>query len=338
VKESAAGHISRLNHGGTPMPHKIVAAITSIFAISILFQAPSYSKDLSFTFLDVKKVSSYDNDRLAFQHFEKAPNEVTADKTDNSVALMMIIKDKKIYFFQDGYDNPEQVYFNKISYDQGNQYMPDIWLNKVDGIPDFVQVMDRRIEVQRSNVKEWVSSNYKDMYLNVRDKFIKKHVSIFLSLIVNRKDTDMVVTRKLLSKKLYDTSGPKFAITVSAKTNDGGSVYYAEDADGDGVTETFTVHCGDGFQWGYKSGPNVICIEKNSQKDIQQMIGRISNLAYYGSPEEEQIIKKTFPTSDKVNSMINTLYNIDPETDKMLRKNGIDLEQNVDNSSKPENK
>jgi hypothetical protein len=321
------------------MLHKTVKAVTCIFAISILFQAPSlYSKDLSFTYLDIKKVSSYDADRIVFQQFEKAPDELNPDARDNSVALMMIIQDRKIFFFQDGYDNPEQVYFTKINYSMGNQYVPDIWLNKIDSNPDYVMVTDRRIEIQRSNVKEWVSSNYKDMYISVRDKFIKKHVAIFLSLIVNRKDTDMTVTRKLLSKKLYDTSGPKYAINVSARTNDGSTVYYAEDADGDGVTETFTVHCGDGFQWGYKSGPNVICIENNTQKDIEQMIGRITNLAYYGSPEEEQIIKKTFPTSEKINSIINTLYNIDPETDKMLRKNGIDLEQNVDTSSKQEKK
>lgn len=321
------------------MLHKTLKAITCIFAISILFQVPSlYSRDLSFTFLDVKKVSGYDQDRIVFQQIEKAPSELQVDTQDNSVALLMVIQDRKIYFFQDGYDNPEQVYFTKITYDMGNQFVPDIWLNKIDSNPDFVTVTDRRTEVQRSNVKEWVSSNYKDLYLSVRDKFIKKHVSIFLSLIVNRKETDMAVSRKLLHRKLYDTGGPKFAITVSARTTDGSTVYYAEDADGDGVTETFTVHCGDGFQWGYKSGPNVICIEKNTQKDIQQMIGRITNLAYYGSPEEEQIIKKSFPSPDKINSMINTLYNIDPETDKMLRKNGINIEENVDNSTKGEAK
>ena len=43
---------------------------------------------------------------------------------------------------------------------------------------------------------------------------------------------------------------------------DGGTVYYAEDADGDGITETFTVESRDGFQWGFKSGPNVVCIDQ----------------------------------------------------------------------------
>jgi len=36
--------------------------------------------------------------------------------------------------------------------------------------------------------------------------------------------------------------------------------------------------------------------------------------------------------------MINSLYSIDAETDKMLKKNGIDIEKNVEDSSKPEGK
>jgi hypothetical protein len=321
------------------MPHKIIKGIICIFTIALLFQAPSlYSKDLSFTFLDIQKISSYDTDRIAYQQFEKAPDALNPDKNDNSLALLMIIKDKKIYVIQDGYDNPEQVYFNKISFNQGNQFIPNIWLNMIDGKPDSVMVTDRRIEVQRNTDKDWVAKNYNEMYAGVRDKFIKKHVTIFLSLIVNRKESDIVISRKLMRRKTYEPQEPRFAISVSARTNDGGTVYYAEDADGDGVTETFMVNCSDGFQWGYKSGPNIICIEKNTQKDIQQMIGRLTNLAYYGTQEEAEIIKKSLPTTDKIDTMINSLYNIDAETDKLLKKNGIDIDKNVEESSKPEGK
>lgn len=321
------------------MPHKIVKGIICIFTISILFQVPSlYSKDLSFTFLDIKKISSYDTDRIAFQQFEKTPDALNPDRSDNSLALLMIIRDKKIYLIQDGYDNPEQVYFNRITFDQGNKLIPNLWQNLIDGKPDYVMVTDRRIEVQRNTDKDWVSKNYNELYTSVRDQFLKKHVTIFLSLIVNRKESEIVVSRKLLPRRTFDSPDPKFAISASARTSDGGTVYYAEDSDGDGVTETFTVQCSDGFQWGYKSGPNVICIEKNTQKDIQQIIGRITNLAYYGTQEEAEIIKKSLPTPDKIGVMINSLYSIDAETDKMLKKNGIDIEKNVEDSSKPEGK
>lgn len=321
------------------MPHKIIKGIICIFTISILFQVPSlYSRDPGFTFLDFKKISSYDTDRITFQQFEKESDALNPDKSDNSLALLMIIRDKKIYIFQDGYDNPEQVYFTKITLDQGNQLMPNIWLNLIDGKPDYVVVTDRRTEVQRNTDKDWVAKNYNDLYGSVRDKFLKKHVTIFMSLIANRKESDMVISRTLLPRRTYDKPEPRFAISVSAKTNDGGTVYHAEDSDGDGVTETFTVHCGDGFQWGYKSGPNIICIEKNTQKDIQQIIGRISNLAYYGTQEEAEIIKKSLPAPEKLDDMINSLYNIDPETEKMLKKNGIDIQKNVEESSKPEGK
>ncbi len=321
------------------MPHKIIKGIICIFTISILFQVPSlYSKDLSFLFLDIKKLSSYDTDRIAFQQFEKTPDALNPDKLDNSLALLMIIRDKRVYIIQDGYDNPEQVYFNKITLDQGNKMIPNIWMNLIDGKPDYVMVTDRRIEVQRNTDKDWVAKNYSELYTSVRDKFLKKHMTIFLSLIVNRRESEMNVTRKLLPRRTYDSPEPRFAIFVSARTNDGGTVYYAEDADGDGVTETFTVNCSDGFQWGYKSGPNIICIEKNTQKDIQQMIGRITNLAYYGSQEEAEIIKKSLPTPDKLNSMIDSLYQVDPETDKLLKRNGIDIQKNVDENTKPEGK
>lgn len=321
------------------MPHKIVKGIICIFTISILFQAPAlYSRDLSFTFIDIKKISSYDTDRIVYQQFEKTADKLNPDKTDNSLAVLMIIKDKKIYLLEDGYDNPEQVYFNKLSFNQGNQFVPNIWTNLIDGKPDYVMVTERRVEIQRNSDKDWVSKNYSEMYTGLRDRFIKKHITVFMSLIVNRKESELNITRTLLPRRTYDSPEPKFAISVSARTSDGGTVYYAEDADGDGVTETFMANCSDGFQWGYKSGSNIICIEKNTQKDIQQMIGRITNLAYYGTQEEAEIIKKSLPAKDKIDEMVNSLYFIDAETDKMLKKNGIDLEKNVDDASKPEGK
>jgi hypothetical protein len=325
------------------MQYTIVKAITCIFAISMLFQTPSlYSKDLGFTFLDISKISSYNEDRIAFQHYETSPDLLNPDKLDNSLALLMIIRDKKVYLFQDGYDSPDQVFFNKITFSEGKSSTPSIWTNMVDGSPDYVRVTDRRIEVQRSIDKDWVSKNYKDLYTGLRDKLIKKHVSIFLSLLANRRETDMVVTRKLLPQRTYDDKEAKFAISVTAKTVDGSTVYHAEDSDGDTITETFTVNCSDGFEWGYKSGPNVINItidpRNEANNDMKQMIGRLTNLAYYGTQEEAKIIenevKNDLAQPEKIDKILDTLYHVDPETDKMLKKNGIDIEKNVEESSK----
>jgi hypothetical protein len=91
-----------------------------------------------------------------------------------------------------------------------------------------------------------------------------------------------------------------------AKTIDD-TKYYCEDADGDGVTETFTVTRPDGFDWGYQSGPNIIFIYKNSEKDIETLIGKLAYESLYGSVEEERDIIKSFPKQDEVVDFIQKL-------------------------------
>lgn len=317
------------------MIRKIIKYTVFVCVLLLLAQAQDlFSRDLSFSLIDIQKLTRYDEDRIAFQQFEKPFDTYKGDEQDNSIALLMIIRDKKIYLFKDGYDNAEQVRLNKISYDRGNQFLPDLWQNKIDGNPDFVLLTDRRIELQKNTTQEWVSNNYKDFYINVRDKFLKKQVSIFLSLIINRKDSGVCVTRTLLQRRLAEKETSKYAITVTARSTDGATVYYAEDADGDGITETFTVNCNDGFVWGYNSGPNLVFIKNNTQKDIEKFIGRITNLAYYGSPEEEQIIKKSFPTTEKITNTIDSIYFIDSDTDKYLKRNNINIEDSVEKGSK----
>ena len=51
-----------------------------------------------------------------------------------------------------------------------------------------------------------------------------------------------------------------------------------------------------------------------------------------------QIIKKTFPSPEKIKSMIDDIYNIDAETERFLKKNNINIEESVDKSSKSETK
>lgn len=318
------------------MRHIFGKALVFMFTVSLFFLSPpSFSKEPAFSIVEIQKLSRYDEDRVLYQQFEKTHDEYAGENMDNSIAALMIIKDKKVYLFEDGYDSIEQVKLNKVTLDKGNQFLPDMWQNKISGIPNYVMITDRRIEIQKNTSKEFVSNNYKDFYLSVRDKFLKKHVAIFLSLIVNRREADISINRVKL-RKSSDADQTKYKTTVSGRTPDGGTVYYAEDANGDGLTDTFTVDSRDGFQWGFKSGPNLVCIINNTQKDIEKIIGRITNFAYFGSPEEEQLIKKTFPSPDKINSMIDSIYNIDAETDRFLKKNNINLEESVDKSSKTE--
>ncbi|MBN2158868.1 MAG: hypothetical protein JW807_05690 [Spirochaetes bacterium] len=321
------------------MSHKIGVFLACLFAASILLPAAAlYSKEPDFTTVAIKKLNRYDEDRLFYQQYEKSHEEFSDESRDNSFATLMLIKDKKVYLFQDGYDNPELVKYNRFVLEKGNQNIPDMWQNKIDGLPDYVVITNRRIEVQKNTTKEWVSANYKDFYTSVRDKLLRKHVAIFMSLIVNRLDSEINVSRKRIPRKIYEGDEPKFSTSVSARTPDGGTVYYAEDANGDGITETFTAHSSDGFQWGYKSGPNLVCIVNNTQKDIENIIGRLTNFGYYGSADEEQVIKKTFPTNADLNYMINDIYRIDLETEKFLKKNDIDIEQELEKSSKGEGK
>jgi len=146
----------------------------------------------------------------------------------------------------------------------------------------------------------------------------------------------MNVSRKEIPKRISDQGPSKYAISVTARTVDGGTVYYAEDADGDGITETFMVNTTDGFSWGYRSGANTIFIKNNTQKDIEKIIGKITNTAHHGSPEEQQIIKKTFPAPDKISTMINDIYRIDPDTNKYLKDNKINIEEITEKGSKAE--
>lgn len=312
------------------MKHKIGRSLAYIIALSFFIQPALYSRDLEYMTINITKLSRYDDDRVMYQHIETPHSEFADEQQDNSVASLMVIKDKKVYLFRDGYDSAEQAMMNKAVYDKGGQSLPDIWTNKIDAVPDYIVVTDRKIEIQKNTTKEWVSSNYKEFYASVREKFLKRHVAIFLSLIVNRREAEIAVERKRQPRKISDGEQMRYITTVSGRTPDGGTVYYAEDADGDGVTETFTVNCSDGFNWGFRSGPNVVCILRNTQDDIKNIIGTLTNLAYNGSPEEEQIIKKTFPTPDKINSMIDTLYSIDAETARFLKKNNINIEEGID--------
>jgi hypothetical protein len=210
-----------------------------------------------------------------------------------------------------------------------NKLMPDLWANKIDGNPDYLRITDRRVEILKNTTQDFVTKNYKDFYAKVRDEYIKKHVAIFLSLMIYRKESILSVNRYPLPKKLWDTGPTKFGITVGGKTIDE-KTYFAEDADGDGITETLTVSLADGFNWGYNSGPNLVFIKNNHQKDIEKLIGKLAYWAYYGTPEEETIIQKYFPSSESINFMITDLYKLDKDSELFLKQNNIDLSKTIE--------
>jgi hypothetical protein len=135
--------------------------------------------------------------------------------------------------------------------------------------------------------------------------------------MINRKESGLFVERTPLPKRAYDEGPTKFKTIVTGKTIDE-KIYYAEDADGDNITETFSVTIPDGFNWGYKSGANIVFIYKNKQENIKNIIGKLTTEAYSGTPEEESIIKNEFPQKDNINDMMDDLYrSVDPTLKKI---------------------
>ncbi len=286
------------------MVRKHSMSLVLALAAVVLFQFERVeSSDIPFRVLDIESISRYSEDRLVYQHIEKDISYAY----DNSLSCLLIIKDRKMYLFKDGYDNTEEIKTQRLIIEMENRLISDLWVNKIDSKPDYVQITDRRVELMRNVSQEFVDQNFGTFYTEIRSSFIKKHVDIFKSLMIDRRDSGLFVERKPLPKRLYDTGPTKYSTTVTGKTIDE-KIYSAEDADGDGITETFTVTIPDGFHWGYKSGPNIIFIYNNKQKDIEGLIGKLAHEAYYGTPEESENIKKTFPKKDDISDMIQDIY------------------------------
>ncbi len=308
--------------------HRFLSIPLAITALVVLSGAVLLSRSLDYELISIQEVSRYSEDRIAYQHVQLDPPELKYDESDNSVATLLIIKDRKIYLFKDGYDNPNNVETKKLMLEREQKLPEDLWTNKIDNKPDFIQITDRRIELQRNEAEEFVSSNYGEFYHKIRDDYLTKHVKIFKTLMINRKESQLFVERTPIERKFVtgEYGERKYMISVTAKTIDG-KIYYAEDADGDGITETFTVHLGDGFNWGYQSGPNLIFIYNNNQTEIANIIGKLTHYAYYGTPEEEKIIEKTFPKADTITQMIDYLYRYDPDAYQLLKENNIELQE-----------
>jgi hypothetical protein len=266
-----------------------------------------FAKDPNFKYIDLLKVSRFNEDRVAFQHVQK----FTDPLLDNSLQVLLIIRKSKMYLMKDGYDASKTVKEKRLMMDMELRLIDDeaLWENKLNGKPDYIKITDRRVEVMNNLNEDFVSKNFGPFYTKVRDSFIKRHVAVFRQLMRNRRESGLYVERRTLPKPFRIGAKPassyktKYYISARAKTIDE-KIYFCEDADGDGITETFTVTLPDGFDWGYNSGPNMIFIYKNKTKEIEALVGKLANEAFFGTSEEEKTILESFPKEKEIVDMI----------------------------------
>ncbi len=276
------------------MKRKSIYIVLIFFVISLIATSAIMSSNLGFELIELESVSRYTEDRIAYQQINLNKNQANQNPNmDNAVSCLLIIRDKKMYLIKDGYDNSSELKTKRMLLELEGKIVGNLSFNPTNSKPDYIRITERRVEVLKKINEEFVEKNFGKFFTNVRDEFLKKHVAIFRNLMVSRGDTGISVKRVPLPIRERLGANPeerKFAIYVTAKSIDD-KVYYAEDADGNGKTETFYVSMNDGFNWGYKSGPNIVCIYQNEDPEIDKIIGDLAKEAYYGTPKEEDIIK-----------------------------------------------
>lgn len=270
------------------------------------------SKEHDYLTLEPDNITRYNEDRIAYQRIE-TPDDQTRD---NSVENLLIIKDNKTYYIVDGYDVISDVQMKKIVMDAENKYIEnnDFWLNKINGKPDYVRIIYRRSDLLKNTNEEFVTTNFGQFYKSVRDKFIKLHVDKFRILMKNRGESRLTLKKRLLSVRINPENSndikQRYFKSATAKAGDE-TVYYCEDADGDGITETFMATIDDGFNWGVGSGPNILLIKGNTDKDIETMIGKLVNESENGTVEEEKKMFQEFPKEEDVHKMMEQITPLD---------------------------
>ena len=230
--------------------------------------------------------------------------------------ILLIIKDNKTYFIADGYDIVSDVYTKKLVMDAENKYIEnnDFWLNKINGKPDYIRTIYRRSDLLKNTNEEFVSSNFGQFYTSVKNQFIKTHVEKFRNLMKNRGEAKFSVTKRQISMTINDVDPndikQRFFTSATAKSGDE-IIYYCEDADGDGITETFMASRDDGFDWGVGSGPNILLIYGNTDKEIETLIGKLVNESVNGTVEEERKTFQNFPKEEEIQRMIEEITPMD---------------------------
>jgi hypothetical protein len=279
--------------------------VLPLFAVLTVLASVSLSaKDPDFKLVELDNVSRYTEDRVAYQQVQKFIDP----SKDDSFAALLIIRKGKMYLLKDGYDDPRVVADNRkaLILDNIDFKEDDLWKNKMNGKPDYIRVTDRREELTKNLDEDYVSKNFGAIYIKTRDQLLTEQVEIFKSLMRNRRESGLTVVHEPLLSGTVDASSNKgisYYTSATAKSNEGW-VYFAEDNDGDGITETFSVYSPDNFHWGYKSGANRVFIYKNKDKDVEKLIGDLTKNAFYGTPEEAKTIVDTFPKDVDIEEII----------------------------------
>jgi len=276
---------------------RILSIIITSAVLCLFLASDIFPKEFPYKDIIIENVTRYREERIAYQHIQKQ----TSDKLDNSLAALLIIEDNKLYLLRDGYDDPSAVKEAKWFLDTAGTMVGDLFTNKINSKPDYIRITHKKIEVLKKVNEEFITKNFGKFFLNVRNALIQKHASKLKYLMRNRVEFNVSVVRKRLSRDIFAkrTKKRKYSIAICAKATDD-TVYYAEDSNGDGITETFTVSISDGFHWGFHSGPNILFIYKNKEKDIESIIGNLTNIAYHGTPEEEKEMMKKFPKDSDI--------------------------------------
>jgi hypothetical protein len=252
--------------------------------------------------IEISGLSRYVEDRIAFQHIQ-LPG-FSRDE-DNSIASLLIIKSDEVYLFRDGFDDVKKVSFENYMQVINNEMPKDLWVNKINSKPDYLRVAGKKIEKFLNSKEDFTEKSSGDVYRSVRNSFLAYHVKVFRELMINRVESDFKLQRNPIYPPAFKESNAPILFSSVMKARDpiNDYLYYAEDKDGDEVTETFYVTMNDGFNWGHKSGPNIIFIYNNKEDDIKQFIGKLCYEAYFGTMEEETNLSKLIPN---VTDILNT--------------------------------
>jgi hypothetical protein len=298
------------------MKNKLCAIISLII---IGLSVNLISKEEKYSLISPEKISDYKHDRIAYQRIEKPAGILKYDlkknfypDIDNSVENLLIIRDRKIHFIADGYDPVKDVFRTKVIINAQNKYneSTDIWVNKINGKPDYVRMLYRRNDVMSNSNEEFVTNNFGAFYKSVRDTFLKLHVEKYRRLLKHRTESMLTINKREASYTVNpdrsDDVKKKYSISAKAKSMDG-IVYYCEDADDDGITETFSATLNDGFNWGIDSGPNIIFIYGNTDKDIEKIIGNLVKESVYGTEENDKKILQQFPSEKDAGDLMQQL-------------------------------
>jgi hypothetical protein len=285
---------------------KVVILLVMVLTCILLLKADDlYSQDyinpinIDYQPIEVTSLTRYSENRVAFQHIEHPGS--TSFKQDNSKTSLLIIQNNQVYLFCDGYDDAKKIQLEGLAREWQREFPKDLWINKINSKPDYIRISEGRLQKLLNVNEDYVEKNFGNFYRNVRNSIIHKHVTAFRNLMKDKRESEMQVVRTSIARHaMSDTKDPvKIASSVKAKAADG-TIYYAEDCDGDEITETFFVNYDDGFNWGNKSGPNSLLIYRNSQDDIRQIMGKLCYEAYYGTTDEEELILKNFPKENEI--------------------------------------